>query len=243
MSRLSQRARLMIAAALTVLLIAAPFLYLGPSFLVQSFKSPMLRSTWETVWALIDGYYSFGVAGGVDRFDPTQAGAAQHPTRLPWPLISVGFGLFYLALYTRRVDWRERRNVVAFTALTLNLFQRALPIVESFSSPRSWAFALIGIHAYLKRFSGDTRVRRIRETLGDVPVTAPKSYFGNLSAGAGAVEMAVSVMSLTNGVVPPILGYTRPDPNCPVTAIPIIQYRLMGRSISCETPPLIGAST
>jgi len=59
----------------------------------------------------------------------------------------------------------------------------------------------------------------VRKTLGDVPVTAPKSYFGNLSAGTGAVEMAVSVLALQQGQVPPTLNYERPDPACPVNVI------------------------
>jgi hypothetical protein len=122
MKQWSQRTKLLVALALTVFLIAAPFLVAGPSYFLPAFTSPMLRSTWETVWALIDNYYSFGVAGGWDRFDPAQAGAAQHPTRLPWTIITIGTGLFYLFLYTRRVDWSVRRKVVAFTALTLNLF-------------------------------------------------------------------------------------------------------------------------
>ncbi len=121
LSRLSQRAKLLIAATLVVLLIAAPFLATGPDYLLQSLKSPVIRSTWETVWALIDGYYSYGVAGGVDRFDPQMAGAAQHPTKLPWLAITIAFCLFYLYLFTRRVDWRDARRVVAFTALTQNL--------------------------------------------------------------------------------------------------------------------------
>jgi hypothetical protein len=121
LSRLSQRAKLLIAVALIVLLIAAPFLATGPDYLLQSLKSPVIRSTWETVWALIDGYYSYGVAGGVDRFDPQMAGGAQHPTRLPWLAITIAFCLFYLYLFTRRVDWRDGRRVVAFTALTQNL--------------------------------------------------------------------------------------------------------------------------
>lgn len=121
MKRRSQRLKYVIAVSLTVLVIAIPFLFAGPDYLIQSLKSPVLRSTWETVWALIDGYYSFGVAGGVDRFDPAMAGAAQHPTRLPWTLITIGFLLFYLFLFTRRVDWADRRRTVAFTALTLNL--------------------------------------------------------------------------------------------------------------------------
>jgi hypothetical protein len=119
--RLSPRVRYLLAISLTLLLIAVPFLIASPDYLIQSLKSPVLRSTWETVWALIDGYYSYGVAGGVDRFDPAMAGAAQHPTRLPWTLITIGFGFFYLFLYTRRVDWAGKRQTVAFAALTLNL--------------------------------------------------------------------------------------------------------------------------
>jgi hypothetical protein len=121
MRQRSQRLKYLAAISLTVLLIALPFLLTGPDYLFQSLKSPVVRSTWETVWALVDGYYSYGVAGGWDRFDPAMAGAAQHPTRLPWWLITIGFGLFYLALYTRRVDWADRRRAVAFTALTQNL--------------------------------------------------------------------------------------------------------------------------
>jgi hypothetical protein len=121
MGQRSQRLKYLVVVSLTVLVIALPFLITGPDYLIQSLKSPVVRSTWETVWALIDGYYSFGVAGGVDRFNPDMAGAAQHPTRLPWTLITIGFILFYLFLFTRRVDWTNRRRTVAFTALTLNL--------------------------------------------------------------------------------------------------------------------------
>jgi 3-oxoacyl-[acyl-carrier-protein] synthase II len=59
----------------------------------------------------------------------------------------------------------------------------------------------------------------IRDTLGDVPVTAPKSYFGNLGAGSGAVEMAVSVLAMRRGLVPATLNYEMPDPACPINVI------------------------
>jgi 3-oxoacyl-[acyl-carrier-protein] synthase II len=61
--------------------------------------------------------------------------------------------------------------------------------------------------------------RAIRDTLGDVPVVAPKSFFGNLGAGTGAVEMAASVIALDKGTVPYTLNYERPDPDCPVNVI------------------------
>jgi glycosyltransferase involved in cell wall biosynthesis len=34
------------------------------------------------------------------------------------------------------------------------LFERGLQVVEAFSSPRAWAFTLLGIHEYLRRFPG-----------------------------------------------------------------------------------------
>jgi 3-oxoacyl-[acyl-carrier-protein] synthase II len=65
--------------------------------------------------------------------------------------------------------------------------------------------------------------RAIRETLGDVPVTALKSYFGNLGQGSGMVELAVSLMGLEQGLVPPTLNYETPDPECPVNVVTEMQ--------------------
>jgi 3-oxoacyl-[acyl-carrier-protein] synthase II len=61
--------------------------------------------------------------------------------------------------------------------------------------------------------------RAIRDVLDDVPVTAPRSYFGNLGAAAGAVELVATVLGLGRGLVPPTLNYKRPDPACPLRVI------------------------
>ncbi len=45
------------------------------------------------------------------------------------------------------------------------LFQRGLPPVSRFSSPRAWAFAIIAIHEYLRTLSGDRVVAKMRDTL------------------------------------------------------------------------------
>jgi hypothetical protein len=52
-------------------------------------------------------------------------------------------------------------------AISSTLFKQALKAVEHFDSPRAIAFALVGMHAYLWRFSGDSDVRRIRAILAD----------------------------------------------------------------------------
>jgi glycosyltransferase involved in cell wall biosynthesis len=47
------------------------------------------------------------------------------------------------------------------------IFEKALPVLAQFTSPRAWAFALVGIHAYLHRYRGDSGVRRIQEKLAE----------------------------------------------------------------------------
>ncbi len=67
--------------------------------------------------------------------------------------------------------------------------------------------------------SDRTEASAIRGTLGDVPVVAPKSYFGALASGGGAVEMAVSVLALQNDLIPVTLNYETPDPECPINVV------------------------
>jgi 3-oxoacyl-[acyl-carrier-protein] synthase II len=59
----------------------------------------------------------------------------------------------------------------------------------------------------------------IRAVLGDVPVTAPKSYFGTLGASGGAVEMVASVLGIHHGLIPATLNYSVADPACPVNVV------------------------
>ena len=53
----------------------------------------------------------------------------------------------------------------SFQMIAGQLFAQALPSLPSFTSPRAWAFGLIGIHEYLRRLSGDSMVNQTRETL------------------------------------------------------------------------------
>src|SRR5207253_11306465 len=46
--------------------------------------------------------------------------------------------------------------------LSALLFQRGLPPVARFSSPRAWAFVLVAIHEYLRAFSVDRVVGDMR---------------------------------------------------------------------------------
>lgn len=52
-----------------------------------------------------------------------------------------------------------------------------------------------------------------------IPVTAVKSFTGNSGAGSGSIEIAASIIGLSNGVIPFTLNYETPDPQCPLNVV------------------------
>jgi 3-oxoacyl-(acyl-carrier-protein) synthase len=56
----------------------------------------------------------------------------------------------------------------------------------------------------------------IASVCGDVPVTAFSSYFGTAGAGCGLLELIAGVLATSSGLTLPTLGYSLPDPDCPV---------------------------
>jgi 3-oxoacyl-[acyl-carrier-protein] synthase II len=84
-------------------------------------------------------------------------------------------------------------------------------------APREIAY--VNAHGMSTTLDDQIEAQAIRDALGDVPVTAPKSYFGNLGAAGGVVELAASVLAFEKGCVPPTLNYQYPDPACPVNVI------------------------
>ena len=59
----------------------------------------------------------------------------------------------------------------------------------------------------------------IRDVLGDVPVTAMKSLFGNIGPAGSLLELIGSVLALQHDQIPITLNYATPDPRCPVRVI------------------------
>jgi hypothetical protein len=47
------------------------------------------------------------------------------------------------------------------------LFHAALPALSSFTSPRAWAFALLGVDEYLRAFQGDRAVQSLRKAMAE----------------------------------------------------------------------------
>ncbi len=59
----------------------------------------------------------------------------------------------------------SRSITPALHSLAGRLFEQALPAILNTTSPRAWAFALIGIHEYLQRYAGDRHANQVREEL------------------------------------------------------------------------------
>lgn len=77
----------------------------------------------------------------------------------------------------------------------------------------------VNAHGLSTQRDDAVEAQAIRACLGDVPVTAPKSLFGNLGAGGGAVELIASVLGIAEGCIPPTRNYQTPDPECPVSVV------------------------
>ncbi|NLS93779.1 MAG: beta-ketoacyl-[acyl-carrier-protein] synthase family protein [Planctomycetaceae bacterium] len=52
-----------------------------------------------------------------------------------------------------------------------------------------------------------------------IPVTAAKSYFGNLGAGSGMVELIAGILAIKYRLLFPVLNYETPDPDCPISVV------------------------
>jgi glycosyltransferase involved in cell wall biosynthesis len=72
---------------------------------------------------------------------------------------SHGRALWALGLGVGRSPYRT------FQVMSGQIFAQALPAVTGFTSPRAWAFTLLGIDEYLGRLGGDRFAQQVRETL------------------------------------------------------------------------------
>jgi len=105
----------------TAVIIAAPFYFMNPSLILGPQQITGARQPWETVWALIDGNYDYGVIP-LDMRNLAWTPGDAPPTRIPWLWVTTMFGIIYLAFYTRPFDWATPRKTLAFVGFTLCLF-------------------------------------------------------------------------------------------------------------------------
>ncbi|RME97858.1 MAG: DUF2029 domain-containing protein [Chloroflexi bacterium] len=118
---------LIYAAAIVIigLLFFGPFLAASPQLTLASMQAQARKSSYQTVWALLDGNYTTGNFGPIsDHFEAEKATIpVNNPPVIPTWLTLIPFaalGLFVLTRPRRLAD--SRLDAVIFTAFTFVLF-------------------------------------------------------------------------------------------------------------------------
>jgi 3-oxoacyl-(acyl-carrier-protein) synthase len=82
----------------------------------------------------------------------------------------------------------------------------------------------INAHGTSTEINDKTETKAIKGALGDyaykVPISSTKSMTGHMIGAAGAIEAAICVLTIQNGVIPPTINYTTPDPECDLDYVP-----------------------
>ncbi len=65
----------------------------------------------------------------------------------------------------------------------------------------------------IKRALGEADARR-------VPISSTKSMTGHLLGAAGGIETVACALAMKNGLIPPTINYTTPDPDCDLDYVP-----------------------
>ena len=114
-----------VAAVAISVLFFLPFALISPEFTLASLQAQARKSSYQTVWALIDGNYTTGNFGPLnDHFDPALATTPlNNPAVIPTWLTLIPFALLGLYALTRpRRQPDANQDAVVFTAFTFIIF-------------------------------------------------------------------------------------------------------------------------
>jgi 3-oxoacyl-[acyl-carrier-protein] synthase II len=82
----------------------------------------------------------------------------------------------------------------------------------------------INAHGTATRANDSTETQAIKTCFGEhaakVAISSTKSMLGHTFGAAGAIEAAISVLSIVHGIMPPTINLLHPDPECDLDYIP-----------------------
>ncbi len=101
---------------------------------------------------------------------------------------------------------------------------RAMQIALKNGSLKPEEIDYINAHGTSTQLNDAMETKAIKTAFGDhaykVPVSSTKSMTGHLIGAAGAIEPAICIMTIINGIIPPTINYENPDPDCDLDYVP-----------------------
>jgi len=82
----------------------------------------------------------------------------------------------------------------------------------------------INAHGTATPLNDTSETAAIKLALGDaarsVPISSTKSMTGHMMGATGALEAAICIYAIRDGIIPPTINYTTPDPLCDLDYVP-----------------------
>jgi 3-oxoacyl-[acyl-carrier-protein] synthase II len=82
----------------------------------------------------------------------------------------------------------------------------------------------INAHGTATQLNDKVETYAIKSVFGEhayrIPTSASKSMIGHLLGAAGAIEAAISILTINHGIIPPTINLNHPDPDCDLDYVP-----------------------
>lgn len=177
------------------------------------------------------------------RNDEPQLASCPFDTKRDGFVIGEGAGILVLENLTHAQ--KRGANILAEVAAygaSADAYHITQPIENGEGAARAMRVALnkaglatteidyINAHGTSTVLNDKIETKAIKTVFGDhaykIPISSTKSMIGHLIGGAGAVEATICIMIIQQGIIPPTINLTHPDPECDLDYVPNVARRV-----------------